>query len=95
MGLKRNENRRNKISGLVGKRAGKDYMLLMKRTKFVFCAVGLALLWAVSVHSAPRLTMPETEFDFGYVPQNATVSHVFWLYSTGDDTLKILSVKPG
>jgi len=70
-------------------------MLLIRRMSSVFCTAALALLWAGSAHSAPRLTMPETIFDFGYVPQNATVSHYFWLYSTGDDTLKILSVRPG
>jgi hypothetical protein len=70
-------------------------MLLMKRMKFVLCAVALTLLWAAFALSAPKLTIPETIFDFGYVPQNATVSHVFWLHSTGDDTLKILNVKPG
>ena len=95
MALKKSENKQNKILGLVGGPTGKDYMFLMKRMKFVFCAAGLALLWAASALSAPKLTLPETAFDFGYVPQNATVSHVFWLYSTGDDTLKILSVKTG
>ena len=70
-------------------------MLLMKRMNFVFCMVGLTLLWAASALGAPKLTMPETVFDFGYMPQNSTVSHVFWMYSTGDDTLKILSVKTG
>jgi len=44
---------------------------------------------------APRMTINETEFDFGFVPQNARVSHIFWLYSTGTDTLKILQVNPG
>ena len=48
-----------------------------------------------AVVSAPRLTIPETEFDFGYVPQNAKISHDFWLYSEGTDTLKILQVNPG
>lgn len=45
--------------------------------------------------AAPRLIIPETEFDFGFVPQNAKVSHVFWLYSAGTDTLKIVKVNPG
>ena len=48
-----------------------------------------------AVVSAPQLTIPETEFDFGYVPQNAKISHDFWLYSKGTDTLKILQVNPG
>ncbi len=48
-----------------------------------------------SALAASRLTLPETSFDFGYVPQHAKVSHVFWLKSTGDDSLKILKVIPG
>jgi len=56
----------------------------------VFC-----LLLAVSASAAPRLTIGESTFDFGYAPQNSKVAHVFWLHSTGDDTLKILNIKPG
>jgi hypothetical protein len=47
------------------------------------------------VIATPQLGIPEPEFDFGFVPQNAKISHVFWLYSTGTDTLKILQVSPG
>ena len=61
----------------------------------IFCSVLTVLLLATVVFGAPKLTMPESSFDFGFVPQNATVSHVFWMYSTGDDTLKILNVVPG
>ena len=45
--------------------------------------------------AAPRLTIPQTDFNFGNVPQNAKIAHVFWLHSTGDDSLKILKVVPG
>jgi hypothetical protein len=45
--------------------------------------------------AAPRLTINDSMFDFGYVPQNSKVSHIFWLYSTGDDSLKIVRVTPG
>jgi hypothetical protein len=55
---------------------------------------GLVLSFGL-VQGAPRLTIPETSFDFGYAPQNAMLTHVFWLHSTGDDTLKIIRVKPG
>ena len=48
-----------------------------------------------SLQAAPRMTLPETSFNFGYVPQNSTISHVFWVHSSGDDTLKILKVSPG
>ena len=57
--------------------------------------VVLALICAAAVVAAPRLTIPETEFDFGFVPQNAKISHVFWLHSSGTDTLKIVQVNPG
>ncbi len=45
--------------------------------------------------AAPRLSIPESVFNFGYCPQNSAVSHDFWLYSTGDAELKILKVVPG
>ncbi|HOP07017.1 MAG TPA: hypothetical protein PLF13_06975 [candidate division Zixibacteria bacterium] len=59
-------------------------------------ALTLVLLLLVGqVQAGPLLTVPEKSFDFGYVPQNAKISHTFWLHSSGDDTLKIVSVKPG
>ena len=57
--------------------------------------VVLLLVLAGAAISAPRLVMPETEFNFGFVPQNAQIAHVFWLYSKGDDSLKIIQVVPG
>jgi hypothetical protein len=42
-----------------------------------------------------KLTVPDAKFNFGFVPQRAKVSHVFWLYSTGVDTLKIDEIRPG
>jgi hypothetical protein len=43
----------------------------------------------------PKLFLPEKEWDFGYVPQNSTVSHFFTIKNTGDDTLQIIKVRPG
>lgn len=55
-----------------------------------------SLLGAFAVAAAePKLTIPETVFDFGFVPQNAKVSHIFWMHSTGTDSLKIVKVSPG
>jgi len=73
----------------------KNQRLLMKRLTFISCMMVVFLWGAVCAYAAPRLTVPESVFNFGYVPQNSTVSHVFWLYSTGDDTLKIINVAPG
>ena len=65
------------------------------RLSRVIPVILLALSCAGAVVAVPLLTIPETEFDFGFVPQNVRVSHVFWLYSTGTDTVKILQVNPG
>lgn len=43
----------------------------------------------------PRVAVSAEEFDFGRVPQGATVSHVFWIKNIGEDTLRITDVKPG
>lgn len=67
----------------------------MKKKLILFILIlGLVLTFSL-VQAAPRLTIPETEFDFGFAPQNSKLTHTFWLHSTGDDTLKILRVKPG
>ncbi len=55
----------------------------------------VVLLMSAAGSSAPRLMIVEDAFDFGFVPQHSKVSHVFWLRSTGDDSLKILKVQPG
>ncbi len=34
-------------------------------------------------------------FDFGYVPQQSKISHVYWLHNIGADSLEIVSVSPG
>ncbi|UCG62752.1 MAG: hypothetical protein JSV52_05570 [Candidatus Zixiibacteriota bacterium] len=58
--------------------------------------IALSLLFLFStVMAGPNLAIPEPSFDFGYVPQHAKISHVFWLHSTGDSTLVITKVTPG
>jgi hypothetical protein len=64
-----------------------------KDTFMVVLAVVLLVIGAIQ--AAPRLVQEETTFNFGYVPQNSKISHVFWLYSKGDDSLQILKVVPG
>lgn len=57
--------------------------------------LGLGIATAASIQAAPRMVIPVSEFDFGYVPQNSSISHGFWLFSNGDDTLRVLKVVPG
>jgi hypothetical protein len=45
--------------------------------------------------SKARIEVPEVSFNFGYVPQGASISHTFWLRSVGEDTLRITDVRPG
>lgn len=56
--------------------------------------VCVALL-AGTAFGGPNLAIPESSFDFGFVPQHAKISHTFWLYSTGDSLLNITQVVPG
>lgn len=42
-----------------------------------------------------RLEVLETEFRFGYAPQNAKISHNYWLRNAGPDTLHLSDVRPG
>ncbi len=46
-------------------------------------------------HGTPELTIRQPEFDFGFTPKGSTIAHRFWLYSTGTDTVKIMSIAPG
>lgn len=62
------------------------------------CSAGLILSLALitpAAYSAPAAAVDESAFDFGYVPQQAKISHVFKIKSIGDDTLKIIQVIPG
>ncbi|MFH1701409.1 MAG: DUF1573 domain-containing protein [Candidatus Zixiibacteriota bacterium] len=52
------------------------------------------IIMAVSVVAQPDMKIDGETFDFGFVPQQAKVAHVFWLKSIGDTTLYIKTVKP-
>jgi hypothetical protein len=69
----------------------------MKSTKAILiCGLIVSLqFFFVLVFGASRLAIDESEFDFGFIPQQARVSHEFWLKSEGDETLKIVKVIPG
>jgi hypothetical protein len=67
----------------------------MKKTALIASVVLLVLSLAAAIQAEPQMIIPSPEFDFGYVPQHSTISHIFWLHSAGTDTLKIVNVKPG
>ncbi len=47
------------------------------------------------VKIGPRLSIPDSTFNFGFVPQGAVISHTFWLHSTGNETVTIVKIVPG
>ena len=53
------------------------------------------LMFTGSSSGAANLVIEEAEFDFGYVPQNSKVSHLFFLHNGGEDPLVIERVVPG
>lgn len=65
----------------------------MKNLSLITATMILPL--AAAVMAGPQLSIPESEFHFGKVPQSCTISHTFWLYSVGDDTLRITKIIPG
>lgn len=67
----------------------------MKKYTGIWLLLVVLILSAGAVLAEPQLTIPESLFDFGLVPQNSTISHIFWLHSTGTDSLKIANVRPG
>lgn len=67
----------------------------MRKRSLALSVIIMTACVAGYVAGAPRMTIPETMFRFGYTPQHSKVTHVFWLHSTGDDSLKILKVLPG
>ena len=68
---------------------------MKKLNEISVLAVLIMAISATVAWPSPRLTLPETVFNFGYVPQHSLVSHRFWLLSTGDDTLRIEQIIPG
>jgi len=66
------------------------------RTFLITAAIFICVLLLVSQTLAqPKMFLSEEKFDFGFVPQDSKISHTFWIKSVGDETLKILNVKPG
>jgi hypothetical protein len=65
------------------------------RKAIITLTILLSFAAGEGLYGQSKLTIPEDIFHFGYVPQHAKVSHVFWLYSTGVDTLVIDEIRPG
>jgi len=71
----------------------------MKRV-VLFCGVlvvvivGLVFLYEAQA-GQPKVLIPETTWDYGYVPGGTVISHYYLVRNLGTDSLKIKSVNPG
>ena len=45
--------------------------------------------------SKAKIATDMTDFEFGWIPSDSYVSHTYWFYSRGEDSLRIISVNPG
>jgi hypothetical protein len=63
--------------------------------KKMLAAIMFLISCSVIAMAAPQISVPETHWDFGNVPQNATLTHDYWIRNLGTDTLRIIDVRPG
>lgn len=68
---------------------------MRKRQLAVIVMLIMIFLLSSMAMALPKMFLPQEEFSFGFVPQNSKISHVFWIKSVGEDSLIIISVKPG
>ena len=62
-------------------------------TKRIILALGI-MAWSASAWAQPRVSLPNSPWDFGEVLQQEKVSHQFEVVNDGRDTLFISRVKP-
>lgn len=62
--------------------------------KLILTTILVLSLAAISF-AEPKITIPEARWDFGHAPQQSALTHDYIITNTGDDTLKIIRVKPG
>lgn len=71
-------------------------MNLNKKLSILVLGVFLSFSQTVLAQDpAAKLVMPDSIFDFGFFATDARVVHTYPLYNHGDDTLRIIKVKPG
>jgi hypothetical protein len=63
------------------------------RLSLLLLCLSIPLMAFGTVSAVPRMTLPVDSLDFGYSPQQGSISCRFWIYSTGQDTLRISNVR--
>ncbi|EFK09792.1 conserved hypothetical protein [delta proteobacterium NaphS2] len=76
----------------------KEEMFVKKPLLLVLGLISIAV-WGEMVlaqeHKGPRLAVEGREFDFKEVKEGVVLEHTFKILNKGDESLKILSVRPG
>jgi hypothetical protein len=67
-------------------------LILLCVFSFGFCVLVFAQEEKLS---RARIFLPDTKWDFGYVPKGGSVTHTFQVKNIGEDTLIIVRVRPG
>ena len=67
----------------------------MRKTVLILLMLAALPLTAHAQDVGAKVYIEETSFDFGFIPKGGTISHAYYMYSRGTDTLRILKVKPG
>lgn len=75
------------------KRVRRNNLMKIKICLFISLLCSLGIISSVSAE--PQMRLDSDSFDFGTIPQKTKVSHIFWIHSTGTDSLRIVKVIPG
>jgi len=68
----------------------------LKTTAIIATAIIIMLTNILAAQEkASKIVLPEVVFDFGFFADDARVVHTFTIKNEGDDTLRIIKVKPG
>ena len=71
----------------------------MKKLFLVIMGLFFMALWGNTVlgqdNKGPRISVEGREFDFKEVKEGTVLEHTFKILNIGDESLKIISVRPG
>lgn len=68
---------------------------LSKILSLFFMVLIFSIPTSISAQDAPKIFVPEVEWDFGKIPKGGIVSHKYLIKNQGTKVLRIISVRPG
>ena len=66
----------------------------MRTTILILLTLAMLPLTVAAQGVGAKVYIEETTFDFGFIPRSGTVTHAYYMFSRGTDSLRILKVKP-